>query len=62
MMDWNEFMESRRRWLSVRRVPNGHGGHDIMIKIDGTYFDKVRASDMKEYFQEEIDNIESPQS
>jgi hypothetical protein len=33
-----DFIRSRRDWLNVRAVPGIHGGKDIALIIDGTYF------------------------
>lgn len=34
----HEFLDDRREWLEVVLVPVGDDGHDIMLKLDGTYF------------------------
>jgi hypothetical protein len=47
-----KFYKSRNGWLEVAKAPRLKGGNgwDIVLRIDGTYFDEAHAEEMVEYW------------
>lgn len=55
--DLREFMENRDRWLEVMTVPAPNGGHDIVLRLDGTYTehaDPAEVEELRAHFAERV--------
>lgn len=53
-MNADHFLNERRDWLSVHCVEVEPGAFDIVLKIDGTYFDRDTAMAVTEAFARDI--------
>lgn len=50
----DEFLDDRRDWLSVQAIEVEPGAFDIVLKLDGTYFDRETADEVAESFAHDI--------
>jgi hypothetical protein len=55
-----DFLESRRDWLEVRTLEVEPGAFDVVLKIDGTYFDRDTAREVAESFAAELWHLLDP--
>ncbi|WP_337110162.1 hypothetical protein [Prescottella equi] len=49
-----EFLAVRRDWLEVAAIEVEPGAYDVVLKIDGTYFEKSAALEVAESFARDI--------
>ena len=57
-----EFLRERSNWLLVALVPgiqHPNDGWDIVLRLDGTYFDREMAEDALDFFAKEL-GIDTP--
>ncbi|MEV0105558.1 hypothetical protein AB0H42_04330 [Nocardia sp. NPDC050799] len=50
----DDLLNDRRDWLSVHAVEVMPGAYDVVLKIDGTYFDRDTAHEVAESFTRDI--------
>lgn len=50
-----EFLADRRDWLEVATIEVEPGAYDVVLKIDGTYFEKSTALEIAESFARDIE-------
>lgn len=51
----DDFLNDRRDWLSVHAVEVQPGAFDIVLKLDGTYFDRDTAREVAESFAHDLE-------
>lgn len=51
----DDFLNDRRDWLSVYAVEVQPGAFDIVLKLDGTYFDSDTAREVAESFAHDLE-------
>ncbi|NKR31345.1 hypothetical protein GS504_20720 [Rhodococcus hoagii] len=49
-----EFLTDRRDWLEVAAIEVEPGAYDVVLKVDGTYFEKSAALQVAESFARDI--------
>lgn len=54
VMSADHFLNSRRDWLEVAVVEVEPSCFDVVLKIDGTYFDRQAAEDVAESFARDL--------
>jgi hypothetical protein len=54
VMSADHFLNSRRDWLEVAVVEVEKGCFDVMVKIDGTYFDRETADEVARSFARDL--------
>ena len=52
-----EFFESRDDYLEMKMMPGRFGGFDIVMRVDGAYFQKEDAIRMLDYWSERLKEI-----
>ncbi|MGW5339587.1 hypothetical protein ACWEQD_14360 [Rhodococcus pyridinivorans] len=52
-----DFLESRRDWLEVHTLEVEPGAFDVVLKIDGTYFDRDTAREVAESFAADLRHL-----
>ncbi|MGI1849932.1 hypothetical protein [Rhodococcus ruber] len=52
-----DFLEPRRDWLEVHTLEVAPGAFDIVLKIDGTYFDRDTAREVAESFAADLRHL-----
>lgn len=50
----DDFLDSRRDWLEVGVVEVEPNAFDIVLKVDGTYFDRDTANEVAELFARDL--------
>ncbi|WML63201.1 hypothetical protein [Rhodococcus sp. AH-ZY2] len=50
----DDFLESRRDWLEIHTVEVAPGAFDIMLKVDGTYYDRDTALEVADLFARDL--------
>ncbi|MDT2004556.1 hypothetical protein FXW78_07065 [Rhodococcus opacus] len=50
----DDFLNDRTDWLEVAVVEVEKGCFDVMLKIDGTYFDRETADESREAFVDDL--------
>ncbi|NKY57225.1 hypothetical protein [Nocardia flavorosea] len=50
----DDLLDDRRDWLSVHVVEVQPGAYDIVLRIDGTYFDRDTADEVAKSFTRDV--------
>ncbi|MEV0435998.1 hypothetical protein [Nocardia sp. NPDC050413] len=50
----DDFLNDRRDWLSVHSVEVQPGAYDIVLKLDGTYFNQADAEEVAGSFARDL--------
>ncbi|MFF0816150.1 hypothetical protein ACFYVR_13505 [Rhodococcus sp. NPDC003318] len=53
----DDFLDSRRDWLAVGVVEVESGAFDVVLKVDGTYFDRDSAEEVAELFRRDLRHL-----
>ncbi|MDF3309887.1 hypothetical protein P3H15_33250 [Rhodococcus sp. T2V] len=59
VMSADDFLDSRRNWLEVVVVEVEKDCFDVVLKIDGTYFDRETADQVAEAFARDLRHVTS---
>jgi hypothetical protein len=50
----DEFLDDRRDWLVACVVEVDPGAFDIVLRLDGTYYDRETADEVRDSFQHDL--------